>query len=323
MGGAAGRPVVDAGAGSGGTGGVRPDAAVAVSPDAAVPPDVRPPDPTPAMIQAACAAWAPSHCRRFGRCAPLALSLVLASEANCIEKLAAECVRFRSLPGAPLPSKACLDSYESVSCSEFLDNNELTRACQEPGGLPDGASCADGSQCRSRGCRFEPNAPCGRCGPPGAVGDPCRKDYDCDRGLDCGPMKRCLRPGVEGAPCDPDRPCLDRLFCAGGRCAPRLPLGATCEGSNDGCDYFAGVACNATLYRCVGVSVAPYCRANLDGSLVLCAGNGTCQADGACTPAVPEGGACGGDRAPWCAWPAACEAGRCSVQTLPQMCLRP
>lgn len=302
------------GASGGGAGGARVDAPVIL------PIDVRPPDPTPAMIQAACTTWASAHCRAYGRCAPVALSLTLTSEANCAAKLAAECVRLRSLPGAPLPSRACWDSYDTTSCSEFLDNNEITRACIEPGGLSDGATCADGAQCRSRGCRYEVGATCGRCGPSAGVGEACRKHEDCMWGLACGLNKVCLRAGTEGTSCDVDRPCLDRLFCSAGRCAPRLALGAPCVGANDPCDWTAGLTCNATLGRCVSVLAAPFCRANLDGSYVFCSGRATCQLDGTCTPPLPEGAACSVDRPPACAWPATCESGKCAVLPLPLSC---
>ena len=119
--------------------------------------------------------------------------------------------------------EACAAATGGLACSALL-GHDLPAACHPPGTRPDGASCADGSQCQSGTCLINraltPATGCGTCGAPLAAPQICSASTDCTWGSACFvPNGSCGALSPVGAPCVAPDNCERGLTCIQERCA--------------------------------------------------------------------------------------------------------
>jgi hypothetical protein len=219
----------------------------------------------------------------------------------------------------PSPFKPCADALAAQPCSDWIDNVALP-ACQSPGALPVGATCAAGDQCQSSLCDI-PASGCGKCAAFPVAGQPCYKGF-CGAGSVCNMANMCVTPGRTGAACSDNSPCTASLACHNGTCGPLGAPGAACT-VFDECDVYHGSICPTGGPQCVSVTTGNTCGRNPDGSAVFCGAGGTCnQMTGACTPAAADGAMCSTTAGPDCVWPAQCLSdGKCHTFQPNQACV--
>ncbi len=279
----------------------------------------------------ACTALATAACTKLEACSNLSLVTRYGSLATCETRLAASCtvaLRAPSTGNSADRAQACADAYPSWNCGDYLDDDNVPMACTQPTGkLANGATCAFSAQCSTAFCAIPPSAACGTCAAPPRDGDSCANLSTCGQGLVCfAASKVCGTLGATGASCSKNAPCQAHLSCIGansakgilGTCqASAAVSGVACEpdlAKGPGCDYQAGLTCNAKSKTCESVTTSTAggpCDLDND-QFAACAASGTCSASeagamGTCRAAAADGAACTTTSAgPACIPPARC-----------------
>lgn len=259
-----------------------------------------------------CARLAEAFCARLSTCAPAALSNGLTGGRavgadRCVARVTLACEGWRATPdlGATAAQvDACRAEVAAASCGEvgwrYFTDGPVCDAWPR-GRRTVGAACRLGAQCDSGQCSYGRDRACGTCSS-GVSGFTQRV----------------------GEACDSRRFCRYWLNCEDGRCAERAGEGAPCTGDGD-CDPSRGLGCNRTAGRCVRRPVAPAGGACLSQIVfdpanpvsAMCEEDHVCRnrndfGQGRCMPLADDGAACESYE-PSCAYPARCQAGRCTL----------
>jgi hypothetical protein len=195
---------------------------------------------------------------------------------------------------------ACIQALPNWACADFLLGQNTPPGCDEALGLrANGSPCAVRQQCQSGYCGWAAGAACGTCATPPQPGDSCAMT-ECPNGLSCtGAGPTCVAYAQVGESCSTSAPCSDGLTCvtsanaSSGTCqAGPATLGASCTFGGAGCDFYAGLTCNAASGTCVTAQFGTAGEAcgEVENQFAYCVA-GTC-ARGQCSPYVPIGGAC-------------------------------
>jgi hypothetical protein len=188
--------------------------------------------------------------------------------------------------GTGAGAAVCGEMMQSLDC-DSLRNGELPIGCQAPSGLrSNGARCQTGAQCASARCA-DVDGPWGVCRERASVGDACKLQADCGKGLVCSLSGVCVVLGREGEACGPTRACRAPLACVAGSCASVDPV-RTCQGFADMlCTKLA--SCSASLVQSIygelsicAARNAASCRASLQPT----AGTAASAAIAGCTHAL-------------------------------------
>jgi hypothetical protein len=208
-----------------------------------------------------------------------------------------------------------------------------------PGTRPDGAPCADDSQCKGglcgpasedAGLEGGASSGCGACAEkPASPG--CNLNADCPTGQLCNANATCVVAGAPGASCDDSnpyqavQPCQAGAYCAfdlsasldagalTGTCTLLADVGKPCNPNDDVNDCADGLFCT-TQGACAQIQFVAVGGACDERGLV-CAGSGCVftsadgNADGLCSSYVSDGSACRTDSD--CEFNSFCPNGTC------------
>jgi hypothetical protein len=253
----------------------------------------------------ACSDYSYAWCTKLSGCSSTFLQQRYGSATSCeaIEK--ASCVNALTAPqtGASVATRqACMAALPEWDCTDFIDTQNPPPACHTATGpLTPGEVCSVATQCQSGFCALPWGSACGTCAPVPPAGASCA-ETECPVGLVClGTPPTCILQGGMGDSCLTVSYCIDGLACVGadsatstpGTCQPSpATLGATCTFGGAGCDYTAGLACNAVSNTCVTLKLyqpGQACGEVMDQASA-CVG-GTCPR-GTCVASGVLGGAC-------------------------------
>lgn len=280
----------------------------------------------------ACAQAAQAFCDVYQKCLPLLITSAYAEEAKCVERALINCPSSFDAPSTtstPAKVVACAGEISKVSC-EQLSVSPPAACVPDPGGLEDGAACADDAQCKSTWCAKGDADVCGKCTKLPGAGDACpvvgtdgegKPDKDCGRGLTCA-KDVCVKPSVTGEPCSETKPCALGLACFGGKCVAAGKPGAKCDpaGNTDPpCDFFQGAYCNPSTKVCqlLGESKAGEACGVVGSDFKICVAGAKCitkgGASGTCIAPAADGAPCDATDGPPCLAPAQCVGGVCKL----------
>ncbi len=205
-----------------------------------------------------CKEYAFARCTRLKSCSPTTIEIDYGSLQTCELYYELSCTNILQAPstGASVSAfQACTGAVMDAQqwpCPAVIVSKNLPPQCVSNGGtLPGGSPCAVNAQCQSNWCSIPAGAACGTCGPLQKVGDPCP----------CGPLLICSDGACAaiaelGAACGNGRVCDEGLTCVGGTCvAGAATQGAMCSFTGAGCDFRAGLACNAVSGTCQTLAV--------------------------------------------------------------------
>lgn len=209
-------------------------------------------------IAQACKGYAYARCTRLKSCSPTSIQIEYGSVQTCETYFDGLCTNALHAPS----TGSSVSGYEGCTaavmdpqqwaCSDVIYAKNLPPKCMSNGGpLADGTPCAVNQQCKSTFCVIPPGAACGTCGALPKVGDPCP----------CGPLLICSDGACAalselGAACGPGAVCDVGLTCVNGTCVAGVATqGAACSFTGAGCDFHAGLACNAVSGTCQTMSV--------------------------------------------------------------------
>ena len=264
-----------------------------------------------AAIEQACADYTYDYCARLQSCSTTAVQVRYGSTGVCESVENALCLSVGMTPATgatPEQNEACGKALGDWSCTDFLVSQNPPPACQlVTGPLANGATCAVRSQCQSGYCGFPAGSACGVCAPAPRPGDSCA-ETQCPPSLVClGSPPRCVAYAQAGAACGASQPCNDGLTCVGasataaGVCQASVQsVDLPCSFSGAGCDFSAGLACNAQSGKCAVARLAqPGQACGIVANQLASCVSGTCPR-GMCVANVPLGGACDLDGGPPC-----------------------
>jgi hypothetical protein len=280
----------------GGAVGAAPDASThdaQAGTDSGVAPDGAVTGPT---AQDACTAAADAVCGKLTSCSPFVTGVTYGDTATCKARFMLGCLPSFTAPSTsntPAKTAACAQAVTSLACAAFLDG-QLGAACATvPGGIAQGAACADDAQCVTSFCARGPNAACGTCSPPTKAGDPC----------------------VAGA-------CSAGTVCPSGQSTCVAPVAGRVDDActvQEECDLAHAVGCNTSSRKCIALTLASgTCGANgiAATSYAVCPATGTCSNvfNGTCSPAAADGASCSTTATgAHCVPPARCIGGTCAI----------
>jgi hypothetical protein len=288
--------------------------------------------------QQACDDYSKAACDLFQRCLPLFVSSGFGDVATCYARTAKGCPAILDAPQTsanPNKISTCAGAFKVLSCEAI--STSIPAACiPDPGGLADGAPCADDAQCKSTWCAKAGDSLCGKCTAQLTAGQACLTltspsggvEKDCGRGLNCINDK-CVAPVGSGGPCSDATSCALGLTCFGGKCILGGKPGAKCdpEGKTDpSCDLLQGSFCNPMTHVCQELAKASAGQACglVGGEYKICIAGSTCitppgAMSGTCIAPAIDGGACNKEKGPGCLEPAKCIDGVCKVPD-PALC---
>jgi hypothetical protein len=269
-------------------------------------------------VGANCAGFASDVCNKLNSCFPFLIEISYGDVAKCVERNEMGCNEQIDAPGANTDGPklaACGNALEGVTCEALT--TDTPEACDIPGSLADGQPCQFNSQCTSEHCRVANNATCGTCAARSAAGGSCDVGDDCEDNLVCS-NSVCATPVAAGGACTTGSQCGPTLVCKAGTCA--LPDGAGAACTEGSCDILHGFFCIQGTCKAVQAVAAGETCGFIDGSLVICAAQGTCTGlsvtnpTGTCSPAAADGATCStDDSGPKCIEPARCINGSCQL----------
>ena len=274
-----------------------------------------------ATVQSACEAAAYARCNRFEVCSPTAIELRFGDIATCQSTYRQICNNTLTAPSTgatPTTSAACSEAIPSWLCSDFLYNQNIPPSCQSATGpRSSGSTCSINQQCQTGYCALPPYGACGTCEAPPAAGASCAQRV-CPATLTCvSASLTCAAFAQVGGMCSDTQPCSEGLTCvagastASGVCEQGVETqGASCAFEGAGCDFYAGLTCNAQSSTCQTAAFAgpgEACGTVANQSTPCIAG--TCIR-GACMANIPLGGACDIAQGPPCI-----EDGRCILSS--------
>jgi hypothetical protein len=280
----------------------------------------------PPTVAQACGQYATTLCGRLDGCAPYALQIFYGDRATCESRVLLSCMRDLEVPDTNQTTTdmaACARDANNSSCPDLLAN-VFPASCQiKPGKRLNGEGCGSSWQCLSTHCE-KPSGDCGVCAPRASAAGACTVDGGCTAGLVCAALK-CVAPAAQGAPCSAMAPCRANLYCstATNTCATPLPLGASCMGDTNGCDFRQGVSCNsfASPPKCEMIAAAKGGQACgiVNNTLTICVALNTCQGislvplqtSGVCPNPAGDGMQC--TDTVHCLAPASCVGGLCRL----------
>ena len=256
-----------------------------------------------AAAEQACQTFAYQMCSYLQSCSATSLQNRFGDTATCQTVQLGTCLNSQRAPStgaSPAKATGCVDALSTWLCSDFLYGQNVPPACQTAtGSLANGGSCGVNQQCQSGYCALPPNGACGTCAAMPPVGASCA-EFVCPRSLACvAATQTCAAYAEQGASCSASQPCLDGVTCVGatatapGTCEVGVATAnSPCVFTGAGCDFYAGLACNALTGECETAQLQPpgaACGvvANQSASCIA----GTCLR-GACVANIPIGGVC-------------------------------
>jgi hypothetical protein len=279
----------------------------------------------------ACADNAQERCARLESCSPTDMLLRYGSESTCKTRETDDCTTSLALPlngNTPAAVEACAAAYATWGCTDYIENVNVPRACeQQLGPIIDGGSCAVSGQCVSGFCAVAPGASCGTCAAPPRVSASCAELLTCGPGLTCAPdTATCATFGVRGSVCGNGAVCGVGQSCVGADPATKTQglckdagesVSAPCDPTlqaGTGCDRNAGLVCNSRTKTCQQVLITQSgqpCGNDVDGQPIDCEAEGACigataTAAETCRAAAADGMACDTVSGPACVTPARC-----------------
>lgn len=267
-------------------------------------------------MSTACPAYAKSVCGKLQTCATTLFNTSYESAAACETRQTAVCEKRAAAAGTSFKDskiQACATEIDGVACTDFATAT-LSACAPTSGTLANGAACGDHNQCQSSYCKSS-NGQCGTCASRLTLGESCAGAADgCEKGLVCDGT--CQTPVTLGGLCTSSAQCAPGLRCTAMNACEKPPskLGDTCDAINVGCDFTAGLWCDAGSSKCVAVNVAQAGEscAIAAGSFTACAAGGLCS-NQICVAPVADGTACDGTGNPPCQTDAACIDGKCQI----------
>lgn len=279
--------------------------------------------PLQALRESACRDWSGRLCAGLEKCSPASFTASFPSVEACIDRKATQCLIVRFAPGMDLAEtldpRPCLEGYDFSTCSAVLrvitGSEPFPPACPHGAGV-DGTPCWYAEGCEGQVCFNADGSGCGKCGHLVAEGQPCTS-WACAYGTYCD--GKCKPRGESGAACAETSHCQGDLACVAGKCAARLPAGASCGGDDrDPCAH--GTACNPLDDTCVSITTAGLGEpcGIVDADTIAncspeahCKGGFTAESPGICVARKQDGEACTPPEA--CLEPAFCFKGKCQI----------
>lgn len=269
-------------------------------------------------IVEACQQSAYARCMYLETCSTSALQFRYGNINNCRSTFEQICINNLTAPStgdSTTHVEQCAAEFNSTdwNCSDFLLNQNTPPACAPMGPLQNGSGCAENQQCASGYCALPVNAACGTCMPVPSAGVSCAQ-FVCPVSLTCvAGTLTCAAFLKVGATCNPDQPCEDGLTCVGatatslGVCQQAVQqVNQPCDFAGAGCDFAAGLACNAMSLTCLTETIAaPGEACGIVANQAATCSGGTCIR-GACAANIPVGGACNIASGPQCTTNARC-----------------
>ena len=292
----------------------------------------------PSDVVAACAHAEMIGCTKMEACEGGWATVVYGSVDACATRLAQECERRATSPGARYGAadiQTCAANQDAQTCNQWI--GILTPGCGYLGTKPMNEACRFNSQCASGFCDqylfYTQRNVCGFCASQPAEGAQCHSSCGGDGSVSCehapNGQATCARLGSPGTTCDAIARCSVGLGCVispgdtVSRCQPAAGnVGDPCDDTvGPQCDYRRRIYCNAQLGSCAQAqNVAPGgpCGTLADGSVGQCR-QGTCLGassitPGTCVAYLPDGSPCTfGTGTISCTPPAICDVGVCRI----------
>jgi hypothetical protein len=278
-------------------------AAAACSPASIAPPSVdagpdAAPDAPSTTFEGACKEYAYTRCTQIQSCSPTATLSAFGTVDVCEQYYRTTCELTGALPSSSSTIahvNACTAEIPGWKCSDIIYGENVPPDCQTlPGALASGSPCTVSAQCQSAWCGHALGSACGVCAPTPKAGTPCTISIQCGSGLTCVQSTgTCAVHAPLGGQCSGTQPCDDGLACVSGVCAAGAsPSGATCSPLGAGCDFYAGLSCNAMSNTCQTLQLVPGGEAcgQVGNQLQDCV-TGACVR-GACAQSGALGAAC-------------------------------
>lgn len=215
-------------------------------------------DGASSAIAQACKSYAYARCTRLMSCSTTSIEINYGDVRTCETYFDLLCTYSLQAPGTGSSASklqqctAAVTDPQQWACPDVVYAKNLPPPCNlNPGARADGSPCAVNSQCQSTFCSTPPGAACGTCGALPQIGAPCP----------CGPLlicsdRACAGLSEQGAMCDSSHVCDVGLTCVGGTCVTGAATqGAACSFAGAGCDFHAGLACNAVSGTCQTLDV--------------------------------------------------------------------
>jgi hypothetical protein len=281
----------------------------------------------------ACEDISKAICDQYSKCLPLFISLGFGDVATCVSRTKVGCPTGFDAPSTssnPARVASCAAEIGKLTC-EGLTQATPAVCIPEPGGLADGASCADDAQCKSTWCAKNEDASCGTCAVQPAVGAACvdlgkkndgSTQKSCGRNLECA-KDACAKPAPTGAACSDSQPCGIGLACFNSKCVAAGKPGSKCDPAGvtePGCDLLQGSFCNQTTKVCqafIYSKAGEPCSFSATEIKVCSAGSkcigATATSPGTCVAPAADGAACNVTNGPDCLAPAKCRDGLCKL----------
>jgi hypothetical protein len=249
----------------------------------------------------ACAEYAYAYCAWLGTCSSYELQFRFDSTTTCEAIENALCLAGFAAPatGSTLAGREACTSIlqqqgQGWACADFIFGLNPPPDCQiAKGSLPNGATCAEVTQCQSGYCGYLAGGACGTCAPAPQAGGSCALTA-CPTGLNClGSPPVCTAISLLGGACGPAQRCNAGLSCVSNVCqASVTAMNLPCSFTGAGCDIYDGLACNAASGTCLTATLAQPGQACgiVEDQNAPCVVS-TCVR-GVCVGNVPLGGAC-------------------------------
>ncbi len=288
--------------------------------------------------QQACDEFSKAFCDVYQKCLPIFVTAGFGDVATCVARMAKTCPSMFDAPSTsanPNKISTCAGAVKVLSC-ETVATTTPAACVPDPGGLADGAPCADDAQCKSTWCPKHESELCGKCTAMPKAGQPCltvtsatgSTEKECGRGLNCT-KDVCVAPVGSGGACSDATSCALGLTCFNSKCVTAGKPGAKCdpEGKTDPtCDFLQGAVCNPATKVCqeLAKSSAGQPCGLVGSEYKICIAGSKCVVPpgsmaGTCIAAAIDGGACDADKGPDCLAPAKCVGGVCKLPD-PTLC---